>query len=70
MSITNLEHTFNETFRTRVPASKLVEKLRANGSWDKVVIDSMDEYIDSLVDAGLSDIDADDLLQEEFFWHI
>lgn len=45
----------------------LPEKLRANGSWDKVVIDSMDEYIDSLVDAGLSDIDADDLLQEEFF---
>ena len=67
MSITNLEHTFNETFGTRVPASKLAEKLRANGSWDKVVIDSMDEYIDSLVDAGLSDIDADDLLQEEFF---
>ena len=36
-------------------------------SWDAVVTDSMDEYIDSLVDAGLSDIDADDLLQEEFF---
>ena len=34
---------------------------------DAVVTDSMDEYIDSLVDAGLSDIDADDLLQEEFF---
>lgn len=67
MSITNLEHTFNETFGTRIPASKLAEKLRASGSWDTVVTDSMDEYIDSLVDAGLSDIDADDLLQEEFF---
>ena len=67
MSITNLEHTFNETFGTRIPASKLAEKLRTSGSWDAVVTDSMDEYIDSLVDAGLSDIDADDLLQEEFF---
>lgn len=60
-------HTFNETFGTRIPASKLAEKLRTSGSWDTVVTDSMDEYIDSLVDAGLSDIDADDLLQEEFF---
>ena len=67
MSITNLEHTFNETFGTRIPASKLAEKLRTSGSWDAVVTDSMDEYIDSLVDAGLSDSDADDLLQEEFF---
>ena len=63
----NSMHTFNETFGTRIPASKLAEKLRTSGSWDAVVTDSMDEYIDSLVDAGLSDIDADDLLQEEFF---
>lgn len=67
MSITNLEHVFNETFGTRISASKLAEKLKASGSWDKVVTDSLDEYIDSLVDAGLSDIDADDLLLEEFF---
>lgn len=67
MSITNLEHVFNETFGTRIPASKLAEKLKASGSWNKVVTDSMDEYIDSLVDAGLADIDADDLLLEEFF---
>lgn len=67
MSINSLEKEFNETFGTRIPASKLAEKLKTSGSWDKVVTDSMDEYIDSLVDAGLSDTDADDLLQEEFF---
>ena len=67
MSIISLEHIFNETFGTRISAYKLAEKLRTSGSWNKVVTDSMDEYIDSLVDAGLSDIDVDDLLQEEFF---
>lgn len=67
MSITGLEREFNDIFGTRISASKLAEKLKTSGSWDKVVTDSMDEYIDNLVDAGLSDIDADDLLQEEFF---
>ena len=67
MSINSLEKEFNETFGTRIPASKLAEKLKTSGSWDKVVTDSMDMYIDSLVDAGLSDMDADDLFQEEFF---
>ena len=67
MSINNLEHVFNETFGTRIPASKFAEKLKASGLWDKIVTDSMDVYIDSLVDAGLADINVDDLLQEEFF---
>lgn len=67
MTINNLEHTFNEIFGTRISASKFAEKLKASGSWDKVVTDSMDEYIDSLVDAGLSVIDAEGLLHEEFF---
>ena len=67
LSINNLERVFNETFGTRIPASKFAEKLKASGSWDKIVTDSMDVYIDSLVDAGLADIDMDDLLQEEFF---
>jgi len=67
MSINALEKKFNELFGTRIPASKLAEKLKTSGSWSKVVTDSMDEYIDSLVEADISDMDADDLLQEEFF---
>ena len=67
MSIINLEHVFNDTFGTRISTSKLAEKLKSSGSWDKTVTDSMDEYIDSLVDEGLSDMSADDLLREEFF---
>lgn len=69
-SISNLEHVFNDTFGTRISTSKLAEKLKSSGSWEKIVTDSMDEYIDSLVDDGLSDMNADDLLREEFFWHI
>ena len=67
MTINALEKKFNEIFGTRIPASKLAEKLKTSGSWSNVVTDSMDEYIDSLVDADISEMDADDLLQEEFF---
>ncbi len=67
MSINNLEKEINKTFGTRIPASKLAEKLKASGLWDKVVTDSMDTYIDSLVDVGLSDLDVNSLFQEEFF---
>ena len=61
------EKIFNDTFGTRISASKLAEKLKTSGSWNEVVTDSMDEYIEGLVDADLSELDADDLLQEEFF---
>ena len=67
MSINGLEKVFNDTFGTRISASKLAEKLKTSGSWNEVVTDSMDEYIEGLVDADLSELDADDLLQEEFF---
>lgn len=62
-----LEKRFNELFGTRIPASKLAEKLKTSGSWRNVVTDSMDDYIDSLVDADIIDMDANDLLHEEFF---
>lgn len=67
MSVNGLEKIFNNTFGTRIPASKLAEKLKTSGSWNEVVTDSMDEYIEGLVDADLSELDADDLLQEEFY---
>lgn len=67
MSINTLEKVFNDTFGTRIPASKLAEKLKTSGSWNKVVTESMDEYIDGLVDADLLDLDTNDLFQEEFF---
>ena len=67
MSINALEKRFNELFGTRIPASKLAEKLKTSGSWRNVVTDSMDDYIDSLVDADIIDMDANDLLHEEFF---
>ncbi len=67
MTVQTLTTTFNDTFATRIPASKIAEKLRAYGLWDVVVTDSFDEYIDNLVVLTESNLDANDLLQEEFF---
>ena len=67
MSVNGLEKTFNDTFGTRISASKLAAKLKTSGSWSKVVTDAMDEYIDRLVEIELSDFGTDDLFQEEFF---
>lgn len=58
---------FNETFATRIPVSKIAEKLKTYGLWDILVTDSFDEYIDNLIIATDADMDVDDLLQEEFF---
>ena len=67
MTVKSLEKKFNEIFGTRIRADKIAEKLRTSGSWDKVVTDSMDEYIDNLVDEGISNMEVDDFFQEEFF---
>lgn len=65
MTIQNLTGMFNDTFSTRIPVSKIAEKLKAYGVWDMFVTDSFDEYIDNLVIN--TDMDEDDLFQEEFF---
>ena len=67
MTIRVLEKVFNETFGTRVSGSKLAEKLKSSGDWAAVITDSMDDYIDSLIDENLANDGADDLLQEEFY---
>lgn len=66
MSLSVLEREFNDKFGTRIPASKFAEKLKSSGIWDTIVTDSMDEYIDGLMDADFQDI-SDDLFKEEFF---
>uniref|UniRef100_UPI000AA71442 hypothetical protein n=1 Tax=Clostridium sp. NkU-1 TaxID=1095009 RepID=UPI000AA71442 len=58
---------FNDTFSTRIPVSKIAEKLKVYGVWDVLVTDSFDEYIDTLVIN--TDMDEDDLFQEEFWGH-
>lgn len=58
---------FNNTFATKVPVSKIAEKMKAYGLWEIFVTDSFDEYIDNLVIGTDSEIDEDDLFQEEFF---
>lgn len=67
MTIQNLTSLFNDTFSTRVPVTKIAEKMKAYGLWETFVTDSFDEYIDNLVIGTDSEIDEDDLFQEEFF---
>lgn len=67
MTIQNLTLLFNDTFATKVPVSKIAEKMKAYGLWETFVTDSFDEYIDNLVIGTDSEIDEDDLFQEEFF---
>lgn len=67
MPLKTLEKEFNSTFGSKVSSSKLAEKLKSSGSWDRVVSDSMDEYIDQLVDTDIANMDTSDLFQEEFF---
>lgn len=45
--------------------SKIAEKLKAFGLWEKLVTDSLDEYIGNLVATTETDIDVDELFQEE-----
>lgn len=67
MTVQALTAQFNETFATRIPVNKIAEKLKTYGLWDTLVTDSFDEYIDNLIVSTDTDIDVDDLLQEEFF---
>ena len=67
MTVQALTIQFNEIFATRIPTSKIAEKLKAFGLWDMLVTDSFDEYIDNLLITTDTDMDVDDLLQEEFF---
>lgn len=66
MTINTLEKKFNDIFGTRINSYKLAEKLKSSGAWDRVVTDSMDDYIDSLFVPDFTEIDEEKLLQEEF----
>ena len=67
MTIQNLTALFNDTFSTRISVSKIAEKMKSYGLWDSLVTDSFDEYIDKLVIDTESEMDEDDLFQEEFY---
>lgn len=67
MTIQNLTSLFNDTFSTRVSVTKIADKMKAYGLWETFVTDSFDEYIDNLVIGTESEIDDDELFQEEFF---
>lgn len=67
LTVQNLTSKLNEIFATKIPVSKIAEKLKTFGLWEKIVTDSFDEYIDNLVASAETDLDVDDLFQEEFF---
>ncbi|MCX4300051.1 MAG: hypothetical protein OSJ73_24095 [Lachnospiraceae bacterium] len=67
MTIQNLASLFNDTFSTRIPVTKIAEKMKAYGLWETFVTDSFEEYIDNLVVNTDLELDDNDLFQEEFF---
>ena len=67
MTIQNLALLFNDIFLTRVPVTKIAEKMKAYGLWKTFVTDSFEEYIDDLVVNTDLELDDNDLFQEEFF---
>ncbi len=67
MSIQNLTNIFNNTFSTKLSVEKIAWKLKTYGVWDMLVMDSFDEYIDTLVINTGMDLDENDLFQEEFY---
>ena len=56
MSIKSLQKRFNEMFDTQISASRLADRLKASGVWDRIVTDSMDQYIDNLLANDLSNV--------------
>ena len=55
---------FNDYFGCKIENYKFAEKLKSANVWDDIVTDSMDEYMDSLLD--FSKMKEDDLFAEEF----
>ena len=55
MSIDALARVFNDTFGTSITSWKIAEKIRTSGLWDKIVTDSVEVYINELVDKNIID---------------
>ena len=64
MSLNTFAAKFNDYFGFKIPNYKFAEKLKSANVWDNIVTDSMDEYMDSLID--FSEMSDDDLFSEEF----
>lgn len=65
MSLANLCESFNTIFGAEMAVGNLAEKIRADGSWSDLIIESIDGYINQLVEK-YSDSD-DDYFQESFY---
>jgi hypothetical protein len=64
MTLYTLSNKVNELFGSSLTMWKIAEKVKSSGLWDDIITDSLDEYIDSLMDSSNSE---DDFFQEEFF---
>lgn len=64
LNIQSLTRIVNDTFGTNIPYYKIADKLKTSGKWEDFVIDSFDNYLDTL----LSDREEEaELFREEFF---
>lgn len=64
MTLNSITNKVNELFGSNLTKWKIAEKVKSLGAWNEVITDSLDDYIDSLIDYSN---DEDDVFQEEFF---
>lgn len=65
LSISQLSNKLNGTFGFNYSKANLAEKIRTKGMWNEIINDSLDSYIDELMEKV--SLDDEDLLEENFY---
>ena len=65
MTIKNLANEFNNTFGTAISYYKLGLKLKTANIWDDLILDSVDNYVNLLIENA--ELEKEDFFKEEFF---
>ena len=67
MSVKQLTERLNSIFGAELNKYKVAQKLRNIDEWEKVVTDSYDEYINSIINEDFEESLEEDFFKEEFF---
>lgn len=65
LTLSQLSHMFNETFGCDYDKTKLAERIRCKGMWNEIINDSLDSYIDEMIEKV--SLDEDELFEESFY---
>ena len=64
-TVESLVTQLDTIFGCKASKNKVIVKLKESNKWDYLVIDSFDDYVDSLIEND--SFDLNDAFQEEFF---